>query len=833
MKKFQITLMAFAFATAVNAATCERIMREGRVTRGNTGVRVVQNCDLAAWLWHPDWASEIDAAAPRYLKFRNEFESDGQPFEIDVSADERYTLLIDGEIVARGPDRGLIENWTYNSYRLQLAKGRHVIEAVVWKIGGFAPLAQLTWRGGFMLSASGEYDAKLTTGKGKWVVGVLKNAKMVGNAVLAWGTGSQTEVHGTWLTREEPEKWTTPAFVRWPMDKVWAGRFGGRTPGWMLFPSQLPAQLENRLSPGAFKAVKSGAFKAGTNCVFTAEDASDGWVAGLNAVLKGGRLVIPPGTSFSAIWDLDDYYTAYPELRIAGGKGAQIRWGWTESMYDGTTGLKGNRNEFLGKYFGLLGDNGATFQVTDRFFPDGRDDALFSSHWWRAGRWCLIEVKTADEPLVINGLAVIDSRYPLVRESSFASDDPTIDGISQICTRSMQMCDHEMLFDCPYYEQQMYPGDTRVQLMSLTSLSRDDRMIRRAIELFDFSQRDDGNVGFNFPTRGTQDGATYTLCWLLMHGDYAMWHDNLPWLKARIPAMRKALAGLALYENEQGLLKDTPGWPFTDWVPNWHHGYSPDGDMGTPPNAFINLFHVLALQSAARAEYACGDAAMADYFAAKAKRIGQVIVDTYWDEQRGLLSDTIDRRSWSEHVQCMALLADILGADKRGRCFRGLITEPDLERCTVYFSFYLFETYFKFGRADLFLKRLDLWRGYVERGLRTCLESPDNFDKGGVKEARSDCHAWGSHPLYFLQSGLAGVRPAAQGFSKVVVAPCPGSLKFIKAKTPHPKGMIETDMVFSEAGVEARIELPEGVDGTFLWRGTSTALKSGVNNISK
>ena len=833
MNRMAVMTMALATGLALQAATCERVMREGRVTRGNTGLRVVQDCDLAAWLWHPDWAREIDAAAPRYLKFRNAFESDGSPFEFDISADERYTLLVDGEIVARGPDRGLVENWTYNSYRMTLPKGRHVVEAVVWKIGNFAPLAQLSWRGGFMFSASGAYDAKLTTGKGKWQVGELKNAKMSGNSVLAWGTGSQNEVYGTWLTREEPKQWVTPAIVRWPMDKTWSGRFGGRTPGWMLFPSQLPAQLENRVVPGAFKAVKSGAFKAGTNCVFAAADAADPWVSKLNGVLKGGRLVVPANTSFTAAWDLDDYFTAYPEIVTAGGKGAEIRWGWTESMYDAATGLKGNRNEFVGKYFGKLGDNGNTFEVTDRFFPDGRADALFSSHWWRAGRWCLVEVKTAAEPLEIKGLAVIDSRYPLVRESAFASDDPTIDGIAKICTRSMQMCDHEMLFDCPYYEQQMYPGDTRVQLMSLTSLSRDDRMIRRAIELFDFSQRDDGNVGFNFPTRGTQDGATYTLCWLLMHGDYAMWHDNLAWLKARIPAMRKALAGLALYENEKGLLKDTTGWPFTDWVPNWHHGYSPDGDIGTPPNAFINLFHVLALQSAARAERACGDEAMADYFAAKAKRIGRTVVETYWDEKRGLLSDTIDRRSWSEHVQCLALLADVLAADKRERCFRGLISDPGLERCTVYFSFYLFETYFKFGRGDLFLKRLDLWRNYVRRGLRTCLESPDNFDKGGVKEARSDCHAWGSHPLYFLQSGLAGVRPAAPGFAKVSVAPCPGSLGFLKAKTPHPKGFVETDLKFAGEGVRGTVTLPAGVDGTFTWRGKTAALRPGANEISQ
>ena len=37
--------------------------------------------------------------------------------------------------------------------------------------------------------------------------------------------------------------------------------------------------------------------------------------------------------------------------------------------------------------------------------------------------------------------------------------------------------------------------------------------------------------------------------------------------------------------------------------------------------------------------------------------------------------------------------------------------------------------------------------------------------------ARSDCHAWGSHPIYHLLTGVAGIKPASNGFASVRIVP--------------------------------------------------------------
>lgn len=463
----------------------------------------------------------------------------------------------------------------------------------------------------------------------------------------------------------------------------------------------------------------------------------------------------------------------------------------------------------------------------DEFISDGQG-GVFSAPWFRCGRWCRIDVETGDEPLEIEGLALIASRYPLEMESIFTSpDDASLEDIRRICARAMQMCAHEMLFDCPYYEQQMYPGDTRVQLNVIRAMTRDDRLIKRAIEIYDLATRDDGMCPMNFPTRGLQESLTYTLCYLCMYGDYVMNHADRTWLAARIPGLRKSMAGVERYENAEGLIEDPAGWSFMDWVPEWdkRSGVAPNGSVGEGVNAQNNLFWVLAMQSAAVTERALGHETMARYWDEKCTALKAKIIETFWSGERGLIADTVAKDDFSEHSQCLALLGDVLPADKAGRVAQHLVEDADLKRCTVYFSYYLFEAYFKIGRADLFLKRLDLWRDYLKIGVTTLLEAPENE----THEARSDCHAWGAHPIWLMQTGLAGIRSAAPFFAKVVVAPQPGSLGSFTATHPHPGGEIRVKLAFADGRATGTVETP--VAGDFVYGNQKLALRPGLNEI--
>jgi hypothetical protein len=93
-----------------------------RLQAGNTGIKPLQPIDEAAWIWHPDFGNPVAPShadffsggwsKPVFLRFRRQFEATASPIRIHVSADERFELFLDGQRIARGPDRSDVEHWT-------------------------------------------------------------------------------------------------------------------------------------------------------------------------------------------------------------------------------------------------------------------------------------------------------------------------------------------------------------------------------------------------------------------------------------------------------------------------------------------------------------------------------------------------------------------------------------------------------------------------------------------------------------------------------------------------------------------------------------------------
>jgi len=774
----------------------------------NSGVVKRYPLDFVPWIWHPAVPRDADAV----LRFTRAFQVD-QPTttRLHLTADQRYELFIDGRRVGMGPDRSELHHWAFATYEVELEAGEHTVEARVWWLGKHKPAAQVTERGGFALTAEGLED-QLDTGEATWQV-----VREGGWSFDGWDSRSY-HVIGPRETFDAGAADDAPVdagvldrpHVYQPTDR----HTGIIEVAHRLYPSPLPDMLHEPRTVGRVRAVIEGGAAGPVPADACESPAINDW----QKMIDGNTPIdIPANTTVHAIVDLQQYYCGFTDFHISQGNGASVTVEWAESLYNvegegnERSRHKGDRGEVAGKlWFGF----GHTLV--------GNGDAVrHRSLWWTSGRYHRITVTTADQPLTLHRAGLIETRYPYEDDSHWQSDHGDYEPILPVAVRGIQMCAHETYLDCPYYEQMMYVGDTRLQMLVAHLMTGDDRLTRRGIELFDWSRWNVGFVAERCPSQPFQVCLTFSMIWVYMVRDYMMYRGDKPWVRQRLVGIRNQFENFLPLRNADGLLEALPGWSFVDWVPEWATGYPPDALDGV--SSLVNLQFIYSLRCAAEVERWAGEAALADRYTAIADEMGRTVVARFWDAESNRIADDLSHAHFSEHGQSLAILCDILNESQTAAALKSLENDDDLSRTTVYYSFYLLEAFAKLGRGDLIQQRLEFWNTLVELDMKTPVESPE--------PSRSDCHAWGSHPLYHLHSSLAGIRPASPGFESVTIQPTPGSLREIDSDIPHPRGRIKTKLRFASDKCEATVKLPPNVTGTLIWAGKKHELKSGENTI--
>ena len=101
---FAIMSVLAGFVQSADATDVRRVIISPRNVRGDTNVRRLGPWDSAAWIWRKD--APLPAGG-EFVRFRREFSADGKsPLRFHLSADERFVLLLDGVVVARGRREG-------------------------------------------------------------------------------------------------------------------------------------------------------------------------------------------------------------------------------------------------------------------------------------------------------------------------------------------------------------------------------------------------------------------------------------------------------------------------------------------------------------------------------------------------------------------------------------------------------------------------------------------------------------------------------------------------------------------------------------------------------
>lgn len=758
--------------------------------------------------WKAYWISMPGEADNIYgvYHMRKTFELDEVPsrFIVHVTADNRYKLYLNGRFVSLGPARGDIYNWNFETVDLApfLKRGKNVLAAVVWNYAEQKPVAQISFnQTGFLLQGNTDIEAIVNTDT-SWLC--MKNEAYAPwcKSVLGYYAAGPGELLSA---SKYPWGWEQPTYD----DSEWLPAHAGiegavkgvrNYPGRLLVPCPIPPmdlQLER------FEAVRI----------------VEGVKTPTEFLKTKTSLTVPANSKVRLLLDHGKLTTGYLSLLFSRGKDAKITIAYAEALYEKEKQgasmsypfpVKGNRNEVKGKRF---------IGYEDKVIADGGEGRNFTTLWWRTWRYVNLTISTTDEPLVLEDVYSTFSAYPFQSEIAFsAPGHDELNKMLEIGWRTARLCANETYMDCPYYEQLQYFGDTRIQVMISLYNTHDAYMVKNAIEQGRQSIVADGITMSRYPSNLHQFISSFSLWWICTGHDYWMYRGDEDYMKTLLPAYRGVLSWYEQWLKPDHSLGYVPHWFFADWAAGFEAGEPVREREGN--SAFQDLMYLLTLESAARMEQAFGILSMAEHYRQVASAIRETIQKKYWNATRGLFADTYDHRSFSQHVNSLAILAGIVTGEEAVGVMERTLNDSSLIQATIYFRYYVHQALKIAGMGDRLLDNLQIWRDQMRLGLTTWAEMPE--------PTRSDCHAWGASPNIELFRILLGIDSNAPGFKSVRIAPSLGNLKEVSGTMPHPAGSITVSYKLNRKGkLTARLVLPENTNGVFVWKGKNYQLKSG------
>lgn len=748
--------------------------------------------------WNADWIAAPGESGLDYgvYYFRKKINLANKPdsFIIHVSADNRYKLYVNGTLVSLGPTRSDTYYWNYETIDLApyLKAGKNEIAALVWNEAQYKPAAQVSIRTAFIIQGNSFAEEILNTND-SWKCMRDEGHQPVPGYFFAASKGEMVNmndaVKGDWTALDfDDSAWSFAA-------KIADGKLKGMSWGgdWNLVPSTLPPREMT------YQRIPLLRYATGVNVPseFPA---------------KKVPVTVPANTTAVLLLDQTVETNAYITLEFSGGKDAGISIGYAEALYEkGTNGSrKGNRNDVDGKEF---------IGRIDSLISNGLDNQTFTTLNFRTYRYIRLIIHTKSEPVTINDLYGTFTAYPFKRTSVFNTTDTEINQMLDIGWRTARLNAWETYTDCPYYEQLQYIGDTRIQALISYYNTSDDRLARNALTQMDHSRLAEGITRSCYPSNGTQIISTFSLWYICMLHDFWMYRADSNFIKNKLVGERAILDFFSKYQQSDGSIRNMPYWAFVDWSGNLAGGSQGADGCG----AIFDLQLLLAYQSAAEMEREIGLKDYAEMYAAKAIQLKNTVNKKYWVAGKKLYADNIDKNSFSQHVNSLAILACVANKADVPEICHTMLADKSLTQCSIYFKYYLHCALIKAGLGNDYMNWLSIWRDNIKMGLTTWAEYSD------LQTTRSDCHAWGSSPNIEFYRTVLGIDSDAPGFKKIKIEPHLGMLHNMSGSIPHPDGIVSVAYKLTGHSWKIAINLPANTSGRLIWNKNVYALKAGAN----
>ena len=738
------------------------------------------------------------------LLFRRSLFLDEMPekAQIQISADSRYKLYVNGCLVETGPCKGDREVWYYDTLDLgsYLKKGENIIavEALSYPVehgkGSFSIFR--TGHPGFFLQGKVEsrHEAIDISADNNWKglrdpeFFIVPESEIFAPLQIVEKRNAQPElIH--WMSENyDDSKWEQAVF-----DTTLSAEF---SPG-NLNPRPIPFLyrqeknfLDARIISGEIEKENFDQFLAGKQNV---------------TIASGQKMIVEINAG--------EEETGYLHLLLSGGKGSTVRILTSEGYVQ--EGFQGDLNNPF-KKDRLDMENGYLHGFTDTYRPAGNGESdspeEYTPFWFRTFRFLRLEIETAEEAVTLLKFCYTETGYPLKVQTTASADDPDFAAIWDISERSLRRCMHETYEDCPFYEQLQYIMDSRTQILYTYTTSGDDRLARKCMDDFRRSQRYDGLMNSSHPNYESNVIPGFSIYYILMVYDHMMYFGDKKILREHLPHIERVLGFFHRHLTAEGYVDKIGGlngkdrfWSFVDWTPQW------DRTSGVPPVTLQgpitmeSLLYIYGLQAAEKIASYLGFSDLEEDYRKECEKV-QDAVRRYMTGENGMLADGPGTEEYSQHVQVFAVLTKTIALEKgREVLLRTIENKEKYAQCSVAMSFYLYRALEETGLYEYTKEYWGIWRRMLEKHSTTCIEDET--------QERSDCHAWGALILYELPSVILGVRPAAAGYKKVAIRPIPGYLTEAEGSVITPNGEVQVHWRKEKNGsLKMDYHVPEGIN---------------------
>jgi hypothetical protein len=763
----------------------------------------------ARWIWYP----EARTLPGTFVLFRKTILLTDVPASAVawVSGNSRYELLVNGQLVSRGPAPCDPRYWDVDPVDLApfLKPGSNAVCGIVACFGG----------------GDGTYVPGSPPGMGNYGQGFL--FQMDGLATDAsWKTlrarSYKAGQYQRWFLRalqEEfdmrlwPDGWLLPGYD----DSAWKNAAVSRMPPGKPNFSELPregAKDEWTLRARSIPPVRETYVRA-------PEPAAGGWIEWLappeeyfecfppeafteraDASLSMNRIpALRPGVSAAFTFDFGREMLGHPRVRVRAPAGTVVEILWVENQQPGALLLRTPPR--FGQWARLICREGVN---------------PFETFEYECLRWLQVLVRNNDGPVEIQEVGVTERNYAWPHEPDLKTSDPAVNRAFEASVNTHKITCQETLVDNMVRERQQYAGDLDHAKLGSYYGFGEYAQPARMLRTFAQGQNREGWFPDSWPAWDrcqrlwqkhlglTEWGPIidHSLQFTLAAAEHYLFTGDTALLSELYPRLVLFDQFLEQRIAEGGLLRVQDHIWTSVWID--HIGFHSERDK----HCALNIYWAGMLsQGLARIASWLGETRKAAEYRERARSIGEQVRSLYWDAGRGFFVDNLPRvqNDGAARVHArtlsMALLFGAVPAGREQPAVDLLAGIPPDDRRNVY--------ELEGGRLLLGSNYPlnDIWRlwalGWFGRGDAVVRDLRERWARmPSVLENRTYSEMWNPGPsatgsiwaqsnpvpLIALYQIVLGVRPTAPGFAGYEVRPQPGDLASIEATVHSPRGPI-------------------------------------------